>query len=45
MGEEDKPRKKKEYEVSVVGENTSFKVKVLLDDQQFKKFISFVMRK
>ena len=27
MGKEDQPREKKEYEVSVVGENTSFKVK------------------
>ena len=43
MDENKEPKKK--YEVSVVGENTKFNITVELDNQQFKRFIAFLMRK
>lgn len=35
----------KEYEVSVVGKETQFKISVELSDKQFKRFVAFLMRK
>lgn len=43
MDENKKPKQR--YEVSVVGDNTKFNITVELDDQQFKRFVAFLMRK
>lgn len=43
MEQDNEPTKK--YDVSVVGENTQFKISVELSDKQFKRFVAFLMRK